>query len=114
MSLGVTCGCMPHLTGLFKPKSSIVPQLSSLKSLVSRIISGVTRRFKSSLSSSNFDRVDSRPANEAYLESQILGSVRGPVKFMQSDVHPQKDWLGHATEMQESQGPSTVREDFND
>ena len=114
MSLGVTCGCMPHLTSLFKGKSPNVPQLSSLKSLVSRLISGVTRRFQSSLSSSNFDRVGSRSANEAYLESQILGSVRGPVKFMQSDVYPQKERLGHATEMQENQGRSTVRDDFND
>ena len=114
MNLEIICGCMPHLAGFFKRKGPDTPLLSPIKSLASRITSGITRRFKSSESTSNFDRVKSQSASDPYLESYILESVKGSGKFMQSGVQPQKTWLGQNTEMKQSQGPSTAREEFND
>ena len=114
MSLGVICGCMPYLAGFFKRNRTSLPQLSFLKNLLSRITSGVTGRFKSSKPNSDFNRVGSNAPQDVYLESHILGSVKGAGKFMESGVHRQGRWLGQDTMTRQSQGVSTVREEFND
>ena len=114
MSLEVICGCMPHLAGFFKHRDGNVPFLFPTKSLASRLSSGITRRYKSSELNSTSDRVDSRSASDPYLENYILGSVQGSGKSIQCVVKPQKIWLGQATKMQQIQGPSTLRAEFND
>ena len=78
------------------------------------IMSGFARRSKRSRASSKFNRVNSHPTGDPYLESHILGSVKGGGKFMESGVHPQRQWLGHTAVSQQSQGASTVREEFED
>ena len=113
MSLGVICGCMPYLASFFKRQRPKSPG-THLKRLISRIKSKLSRGSKDSSTGSSFNRINSPPSDDAYLESHILGSAKGGGKFLESGVHPQKDWMRHGTVVQQSTGDSTMREEFQD
>ena len=103
---------MPYLASFLKRQRPRFLKLSVFQNLWVQISSGLTRRLKRSRGSSSFDRVDSNLGSGPYLETHILGSVKGAGKFMESGVYPQKHRLGHAVVPEESQGTSTVREDL--
>ena len=113
MALGVICGCMPYLAPLIRrirQKSSSL----SLKHLLSRLTPRLPRRSKQSSSGSNLHRISSHPSNDAYLETQILGSATGEGKFLRSGFHSQKSWAGRVTPTTQTLRTSTVREGFQD
>ncbi len=113
MSFGVICGCMPYLASFFKRQHPKSPG-TSLKHFFSRLTTKLLKRSKQSSTSRPFNRISSHPPTNAYLETHILGSVKGGGKFLESGVHPQKEWLGHGSVTQQDLGESTVREEFQD
>ena len=110
LSLGVICGCMPYLAGFFKRQRPKMPQLSSMRGILSYITSVFTSRSRHHRSSSKSSELIAPSDKDPYLETHILGSVKGGGKFVQSGVYPQKAWLDETTESRRGQDVSTIRE----
>ena len=114
LSVGVICGCMPHLVSLFR-HHRVKSALSILKQLSSRVTSKISKRSLLSeegngVKLNDFDRVDSNPSNEHYIETQVLGSVKGEGKIFRSGDHAQREWFWRASNSVKTQGLPTHRE----
>ena len=93
MTLGIVCGCLPYVASTLKRWYLKFAQLSMIKIIKSRITLKRSRSSEQSKKSSNFRRIDSRPSQGHYLETNILGSVRGAGNFIDSRNFDQREWL---------------------
>lgn len=108
--MGIICGCMPYLAGYFRRLHLKSIQIPLLKSITHRISSTFSRRFGHYKKSSTFNRMDSHPKNEHYLETNILGSVQGKGRFLDSGNHTQREWLDRAAVTRNSRMDTPIPE----
>lgn len=97
MTMGIICGCMPYLAPLFKRWYLKSSQLYMAKNFMSRITFRFSRRSHRSKKSPSFIRMESHPKERHYLETNILGSVTGAGKFLDSENPRQSEWLERTT-----------------
>ncbi|MCJ1272014.1 hypothetical protein MMC22_011920 [Lobaria immixta] len=95
INVGIIVGCMPHLTSIFRLHSTKFLRfspLSHLQSGISGSVSWLKRLKKSSKPSSDCPSLTSDKAegHDAYLKTEILGSVNGKGGLMTSLRYPQK------------------------
>lgn len=95
INVGIIVGCMPHLTSVFRLHSIKFLRfspLSHLQSGISRSVSWLKRFKKSSKPSSDYPSLtsDKTEGHDAYLKTEIVGSVNGKGGFMPSLRYPQK------------------------
>ena len=86
---------MPHLASFYRHYLHKALDSFSLQDIKAKLGYPWLKRSKGSSGNNadNFDRVGSDPDNDMYLETRILGSVQGKGKFLDSQVHPQREWV---------------------
>ena len=114
MNVGVICGCVPHLSPLFRHHHIKVPDFSSLRHLVPGLLRKGPKRssFSEKRSEETLGRVDFQtPPNGHYLGTQILNSsAQGQGKFLQSGDFERQEWLDRSASSPSGQGQPTYRE----
>ena len=85
---------MPQLASLYRRRVHNVLGSLSFKSLKARLVLPWSGRSKDGpRNESDRAHVRSDPRNNLYLETQILGSVQGKGKFLNSGVYSQRQWM---------------------
>jgi len=114
--VGIMVGCMPHLASLLRHQSRSALSALSLKNLKRKLVYPWSKRSKSDSAEGFHELNDVAPdaAQAMYLETGILGSVRGKGKFLDSGVCPQKLWIADKTNERSTRGVSTIGDAWND
>lgn len=110
MALGTICGCMPYLASKFKRWGRKSSQPYWLKVIKSRITFKFNRRSDKPNNSSSFKRVESPPNQDHHLATNILGSVKGAGKFIDSRNSKLREWLDRTTISQQGHKEETIPE----
>ena len=110
MTMGIICGCMPYVASTLNRWRLKSSQLSLLKNIKSRITFKLNRRSDLSKESLNSHRADSHPNQDRYLQTNILGSVKGAGKFLDSQSFIQREWLDRTVISQPGQRENTIPE----
>ena len=113
MALGTICGCMPYLASTLKRwgRNSSQPT-TLLKVIKSRITFTFNRRSDTPNNNLSFQRVDSHPKDH-HLATNILGSVKGAGKFLDSRNPKLREWLDRTTISQQGHKEEAIPENWS-